>query len=94
MNTSPAQSISWYQHFREYVRVKRESQGEEQERTFPIGSPSYPEKSLISYKIDSTSVAIKAEITDSKTGKVIREIEVKPDISMIFPKAFFIDSLI
>jgi uncharacterized FlaG/YvyC family protein len=94
MHASHVQSISWDQHFREYAPVKRETPEEEQERSFPISSSKGPGKSLISYKIDSANGAIKAEIIDSKSGKVVREIEVKPDISMIFSKGFFIDSVI
>jgi hypothetical protein len=94
MNTSHVRSISWNQFSLKYDPLKRGSQGQDQENLFfHPGSSKGPERSLISYKIDSAHGAIKAEIIDSKSGKVIREIKVKPDISMIFPKGSFFDSV-
>jgi len=94
MNTSPTQSISWNRHFRGHVLVNRESQGQDQGNSFPTGFSQGSEKSFISYKIDSVHGAIRAEIIGSESGKVIREIVVKPDTSMIFKKGSFFDSVI
>lgn len=95
MSISHVQSVSWNQHFREHVPVKRGSQEQDQKNLFfhPVSSKGL-EKSLISYKIDKVKGSITAEVVDSESGKVIRQIEVKPDISMIFQKGSLFESVI
>ncbi len=94
MNTLNVQPISWNQLSGKYVPVKRGPQWQEQKGSFPTGSAKGPEKLLISYKIDHASGAISAEIIDSESGKVIREINVKPAIFMTLQKGSFFESVI
>jgi len=56
----------------------------------PFASPG---KLLISYEINRDSGAIRAKMVDPESGKIIREIEVKPELRMLYAKGSFFESM-
>lgn len=62
-------------------------------QSFSIGPFTGPEKVLILYEINSDNGAIKAKLIDPASGRVIREIDVKPESPMIEEKGLFFESM-
>jgi len=58
-----------------------------------IGPFIRPDQVLISYKINDENGAIKAHIINAESGKVIREIDVKPPVRLMYGKGSLFKSV-
>jgi hypothetical protein len=86
------QSISWNRHSSKYTPARRGSQLREQKKSFTTEFPGSYQKIVISYEIDGDGGSIRAEIIDPESGKVVREIDVKPSSSRAFSKGPFFEA--